>query len=295
MARNLLRRDFLAGAASAASIVGVGSVFAQAPARRRDIRKTLKLSMIPRELPIEERFSIAARAGFHAVEPDTIFEAEELESVKAAAGKAGVVVDGIICSRHWSHPLSDPDPKVVDVCMEAMRVSLANARELGGDMVLLVPAVVKPEVMYRDAYARSLARVKELAREAEAQKITIGIENVWNKFLLSPIEFRRYIEEVGSPFVRAWFDVGNIVLYGYPQDWIRTLSEQIARVDVKDFDANKREFVPLRQGSVDWPEVMRAFDEIGYRGYFAAEVRGGDLQYLTEVVSRPMDLIIAEA
>ena len=160
-------------------------------------------------------------------------------------------------------------------------------------MVLLVPAVVNPKVRYVDAYARSVERVKHLADDAEKAGITIGIENVWNKFLLSPLEAKQYIDDIGSDRVRFWFDVGNVVLFGYPQDWIRTLGPRIARVDVKDFDAKRKAFVPLREGSVDWPEVMLAFDEIGYEGYFAAEVKGGDLAYLKEYVSERMDLIIA--
>ena len=177
--------------------------------------------------------------------------------------------------------------------MASMRRSMVNAKELGGDMVLLVPAVVNPQTQYQDAWTRSVELVKELAEDAEKHDITIGIENVWNKFLLSPLEGKHYIEEIGSERVRFWFDVGNVVLFGYPQDWIRTLGPLIARIDVKDFDSKTKSFVPLQKGSVDWKEVMTAFDEIGFEGYMAAEVSGGDLDYLTEHVSKPMDNIIA--
>ena len=202
-------------------------------------------------------------------------------------------IDGIICSTHWGNPLSDPDPKKVETCMEGMRVSIRNAKDMGGDMVLLVPAVVTPKVTYKEAYERSIVKVRELAEYAESMKITIGLENVWNKFLLSPLEFLRYLDEIGSPYVKAFFDVGNIIEYGYPQGWIRTLGDQIARVDVKDYKRNPRAFTPLLKGDVNWPEVMKAFDEIGYEGVFAAEVQGGNLEYLTDIVSKPMDRIIA--
>lgn len=297
------RRQFLGGAALAAGAAGGlaamparGPVFA---APKRNFVKTLKLGMVTREdaegnrLTIEQRLQIAKDAGFASVEPDTLFDEARVAALGEAAAKVGIDVDGIICSTHWGQPLSDPDPAVWERTMEGMRVSMRNAKALGGDMVLLVPAVVNPEVMYRDAYARSVERVKRLAEDAERLDITIGIENVWNKFLLSPIEAKQYIEDIGSERVRFWFDVGNVVLFGYPQDWIRTLGPLIARIDVKDFDSKTKQFVPLREGSVDWPEVMRAFDEIGYEGYMAAEVRGGDLDYLTRMVSEQMDAIIA--
>lgn len=244
------------------------------------------------DLTVEQRLQIAKGAGFDSVEPDTIFESAAVQEFKAASEKIGMPVDAIICSTHWSHPLSDPDPQVVEHCMNGMRVSLLNAKDLGGTMVLLVPAVVKPGVRYEEAWQRSVPKIRELAKDAEKLGIVIGIENVWNKFLLSPLEAKAYIREIGSPYVKFWFDTGNVLLFGYPQDWIRTLGADIVRMDVKDFKTDTKEFVPLREGSTDWPEVRRAMDEIKYSGYLAAEVQGGDLAYLTEKVSKPMDLII---
>lgn len=297
------RRKFM----ESGSLLAAGLVAAQAGSAlasegggssTRKITKSLKMGMIGEGKTVEEKFSAAKKAGFQSVEPDTIFDAGFLDEVGAASKKVGLPVDGIVCSKHWSNPLSDPDASKVNVCVDAMRVSMENAKALGGDMVLLVPAVVSPSVMYKDAYERSLKIIKsEIVPMAKELDIVVGLENVWNKFLLSPVEFRRYIEEIDSPYVRAWFDVGNIVAYGYPPGWIRTLNEYIARVDVKDFKGGPMtggEFVELRKGSVNWNEVMRAFDEIGYEGVFAAEVRGGDVQYLTDAVSKPMDEIIAE-
>lgn len=297
------RRDFLAKGASAialaaaASSVAPGSKVSAAP--KRNLRKSLKFGMVTSKGPngerlsVEDRLRIALDAGFESVEPNTLFDSGQVKALGAAADKLKIKVDAIICSTHWSDPLSDPDPAVFEKTMAGMRKSIENAKALGGDMVLLVPAVVNPKVRYADAYTRSVERVKRLAEDAERAGITIGIENVWNKFLLSPIEAKQYIDDIDSARVKFWFDVGNVVLFGYPQDWIRTLGPRIARVDVKDFDSKTKSFVPLRDGSVDWPEVMRAFDEIGYEGYFAAEVQGGDLAYLKEYVSERMDLIIA--
>ncbi len=293
--REFLGKSAIIGGAVAASMLAGR----QTASAARKIRKTLKLGMVTSEGPngeklnVEQRLQIAKDAGFESVEPDTISDDAALRAMKTAAEKVGIHIDAIICSSHWSSPLSDANSDVYEKTMESMRKSLQNAKDLGGDMVLLVPAVVNPGTMYRDAWTRSVERTKRLAEDAERLGITIGIENVWNKFLLSPVEAKHYIEEIDSKRVQFWFDVGNVVLFGYPQDWIRTLGPLIARVDVKDFKSENKSFVPLQEGSVDWPEVMRAFDEIKYEGYFAAEVQGGDLAYLTDVVSKRMDKIIA--
>ncbi len=291
------RRSFLKTGLVAAGTLAVSNLGQAAP--KRNIKKSLKIGMLPGEdkdkkkLSYLERFQIAKAAGFDAVEPDTVFDENELKTMIDAAKQAEIHLDAIICSTHWGKPLSDP--KVAEECMEGMKVSMKNAKAMGGDMVLLVPGVVNENVMYKDAYNYSLGKVKELAKIAEDMEITIGLENVWNKFLLSPLEMCAYIDEVNSPRVKAWFDVGNIVFYGYPQDWIRTLGNRIARVDIKDFkwDWGTFDFSKIMEGQVNWPEVMKAFDEIGYQGIFAAEVGGGDQDFLTEFVAKPMDKIIA--
>ncbi|NPU97475.1 MAG: sugar phosphate isomerase/epimerase [Candidatus Omnitrophica bacterium] len=300
MSHPLDRRNFIKTGIAAAAVLSRTHLAGAKQGRK--IKKTLKLGMVASQdenknkLTIKQRLQIAKDAGFDAVEPDTMFDPKEVDEIRKAADEVGIHLDAIICSTHWSSPLSSPDPKVVEKCMEGMKVSLKNAKDMGGDMVLLVPGVVSPEVMYKDAYERSMKAIKELAPIAEDMEITIGLENVWNNFLISPIEFLGFLEEINSPRVKAWFDVGNILRYGFPQDWIRTLGSQIARVDVKDVKITgfmTFDFVPLLKGSVNWPEVMKAFDEIGYEGYFAAEVQGGGMEYLRDVVAQPMDQIIA--
>lgn len=289
------RRDFIM-TTTAAATVAMANTGEAASHGKRQITKSLKLGMVNggKNASIEDRLQIAKNAGFASVEPDTVFDPKELEVMIKAADKVSIKLDAIICSKHWSNPLSDPNPDVRQVCIDAMKTSIDNAKEMGGDMVLLVPGVVTPKVMYKDVWERSIRYTKEIAEYAEDKKITIGIENVWNKFLLSPLEYRHFIEEVGSDYVKAWFDVGNVVLFAYPQDWIRTLDEQIVRVDVKDFKmgGGKYDFTKLLDGAVNWKEVMTAFDEIGYKGIIAAEVAGGDQAYLTEYVSQRMDKII---
>jgi hexulose-6-phosphate isomerase len=131
---------------------------------------------------------------------------------------------------------------------------------------------------------------------AEKLKVVIAVEEVWNKFLLSPLEFANYVDSFKSPWVKAYFDVGNVVLFAYPQDWIRTLGKRIVKVHLKDFRFQKRqaEFVPLREGEINWKEIYKAFSEIGYKGAATVEVQGGDKEHLAEI-SRRVDLILTGA
>ena len=291
------RREFMvtSGLAVGAAAIGTTAIHAA----ERNITKSLKMGMIAKkdkngkELSVKDRLKIAQRAGFDSVEPNTIFSDTELKEYADASEQLDFPVDGIICSTHWGSPLTDPDPAVYNKTIDGMRKSMENCKALGADMVLLVPAVVNPQVRYVEAYERAVERTKILAEDAERLDLTIGIENVWNKFLLSPLEASQFIDDIGSSRVQFWFDVGNVVQFAYPEDWIRTLGDKICRVDVKDFKRETNKFVPLMKGSVDWRAVMKAFDEIEFEGIFAAEVSGGDLDYLTDVVSKPMDTFLA--
>ncbi len=164
--------------------------------------------------------------------------------------------------------------------------------------MLLVPAVVNAQTRYKDAYTRSQKQIRELLPLAAELKVIIAVEEVWNKFLLSPLEFARYVDEFKSPWLRSYFDVGNVVLYGYPQDWIRTLGKRIFKVHLKDFKMGKgwkpvtAEFVNLGDGDVNWPEVRAALGEVGYSGTVLAELDAGDLAYLTDVRKRIDRLVL---
>jgi hexulose-6-phosphate isomerase len=174
----------------------------------------------------------------------------------------------------------------------AVRHELADCKTYGGTTVLLVPAVVNKKVTYRDAYARSQASIRPLIPEAEKYGVKIAIEEVWNKFLLSPTEFARYIDEFQSPWVGAYFDVGNVVEYGYPEQWIRELGKRILKVHIKEYAKPKRFDYPLGEGKeIDWPAVRQALIDVGYNGWVTAEVPFGDLAALKDVVRR-MDMIL---
>jgi hexulose-6-phosphate isomerase len=177
-----------------------------------------------------------------------------------------------------------------------MEISLRNAHFYGADTVLLVPAVVNQETSYKDAWVRSQREIHKLIPLAEDLKVVIAVEEVWNKFLLSPLEFAHYVDEFKSPWVKAYFDVGNVVFYGYPQDWIRTLDKRIVKLHIKDFKFEKGQiqWPPLGEGQIDWKAVYRALAEIDYRGTATVELPGGDEAYLHEV-SRRFDRILTGA
>ena len=255
------------------------------------IRKSTLISMLPKEGTYAERFAIAREAGFEAIEMRTVTRDEEAAEIREASQKAGLRVHSVMNEDHWRFPLSSSDPEAVNRSVRGIETSIRNAALWGSDTVLLVPAVVDASTTYRDAWTRSQRVIRErLIPPARDAKVTIAIEEVWNKFLLSPLEFARYVDEFDSPSVRAYFDVGNVVIYAYPQDWIRTLGSRIVKVHLKDFNFDRQNgrfaWKNLGEGDIDWPEVRRALQEIGYAGYVTTELAAGDAAYLKDVSGR---------
>jgi L-ribulose-5-phosphate 3-epimerase len=283
------RRTFLA--TSAAPLAA-----AAAPAAL-PIRKAVLLSMLPKTMSFTDRFKLAKDVGFSQVECPTTPDQAEAEEIRKASDAAGLPVHSVMNMAHWKYPLSSADPEVVAESRKGMETSLHNAHMWGAQTVLLVPAVVNPQTSYKDAWTRSVAEIKKMIPLAEKLKVIIAVEEVWNKFLLSPLEFANYVDQFKSPWVRAYFDVGNVVISGYPQDWIRTLGNRIVKLHLKDFKFQNRktaEFVPLREGEIDWKEVHKALGEIGYKGSATVELPSGDEAYLREVSHR-VDLILQGA
>jgi hexulose-6-phosphate isomerase len=255
------------------------------------IRKAVLVSMLPKERSYAERFAIARTAGFEGIEMRTVANQDEAAAISDAAQKAGLAIHSVMNSDHWNFPLSSADPAVVAKSVSGMETSLRNAKLWGADSVLLVPAVVDAATSYKEAWTRSQRVIREqLLPMARDLKVVIGIEEVWNKFLLSPLEMARYVDEFESPWVRAYFDVGNIVFYGFPQDWIRTLGSRIVKVHLKDFalERGKGQFFwrNIGEGDIAWPEVRRALADIKYSGYVTTEVAGGDEAYLKDLAGR---------
>src|SRR5216683_6101186 len=257
------------------------------------IKKGLVFDMLPGKLSHADRMKLARDAGFEVVQAPTTPDEREAEDIKRAADGANMRIDSVMNMDHWKYPLSSSEPAVVEKSLAGMRTSLHNAKVWGSDAVLLVPAVVNPQTSYRDAWTRSQREIRKLIPLAEELKVVIAVEEVWNKFLLSPLEMATYIDEFHSPWIKAWFDVGNVLLYGYPQDWIRTLGKNTVKLHVKDFKRKKDGYawVNLGDGDADWAEVRKALADTGYSGSAIAELDGGDEAYLHDV-GRRMDRLV---
>ena len=299
MKNNHSRRDFLKASVAAAAAAGVPTALAAAPpaAPKGKMVKGLVWGMLPEKLSIADRFKLAADAGFEAVEAYTAEDPKVAEEIKKAADNNKIKITSVMNQAHWDAPLSSSDPAAVKKSMDGMKTSLQNAKLWGADTVLLVPAVVNPQTSYKQAWDRSQKQIRELIPAAAEAKVVIAVEEVWNKFLLSPLEFASYVDSFKSPWVKAYFDVGNVVIFGYPQDWIRTLGKRIVKVHLKDFKMGKgwspvtAQFVKLGEGDVDWAEIRAALGEIGYAGTVTAELDEGDLTYLSDV-SRRIDRLV---
>jgi L-ribulose-5-phosphate 3-epimerase len=285
------RRDFLKLSAAAA-VTALGAVAPQvepaAAAATLPIKRGVLISMLPKDLSYADRFRMARDVGFEVIQAQTVSDQKEAEEIKGASEQAGIPIDSVENIGHWKYPLSSADPTVVQKSLELMRTSLHNAKLWGAGAVLLVPAVVNPTTSYEDAWRRSQKEIRTLIPLAAQLNVVIAIEEVWNKFLLSPLEMAHYLDEFNSPLVQSWFDVGNVVLYGYPQDWIRTLDHRIKRLHVKDFkmDGNSYEWVNLGDGAIDWAAVRQALTAVGYKGSVICELPGGDEAYLRDVSQR---------
>ena len=255
------------------------------------MKKGICLGCLPKELSPEDKMALAKDAGFDGVEIASPSGRDQALQLKEMADNAGLAIPSIMSSAHWRRPLSDPDAEVRQECMDTVTSDLELAAQIGADTVLLVPGVVNEKVCYEDAYRTSQVCVKELAACAEANQVYIGIENVWNKLLLSPMEFRRYVDDINSEYVQAYFDCGNILLYGYPQHWVRSLGKRIKKIHVKDFKIESKSFVDLLEGDVPYGEIRDALEAIGYDDYLTVEVGCPDRK--AYAASEAVDKIIA--
>jgi len=236
------------------------------------VKKAICYSSLPGKLSPRERLALAKEAGLDGVEIPSFETQKETEEVSALAQEIGLEVHSVMGGTHWQLPLSATDEQVRTQGVDGIRRALQVAKWSGADTVLVVPGVVNEDVSYAAAYEISRKSLAELLPTAEELGITMALENVWNKFLLSPLEMRDYIDAFNHPLIKAYFDVGNILIYGYPHQWIEILGERIVKVHIKDFNVSKRDFVPLLTGNVDFPRVVNALRGVGYNGYLTAEL-----------------------
>jgi len=255
-------------------------------------------------------FEEACRLGFDGVEPAVGEEGlltprsskEDCAELLNAAGHAGVQLTSLASGLGWQYPLTADDRATRQRGVEVLLSSVHLAAWLGLETLLVVPGTLTPpgaEGNDHVPYDVAMERMKEgLARvvpTAEEAGVTLGIENVWNRVLLSPLEMRDFIDGFGSDRVGAYFDVGNVIVSGYPEDWIRILGPRVSSVHFKDFrrDVGTLDgFCPLTAGDVDWPAVMTALREIGYDGPCVAEFFELEEDALVEL-SESMDQVLS--
>ncbi len=289
------RRDFikqnsvLLGATVTGLSLSAGATSPLKPA----IKKSLKIEMVADQLSIMDKFKMLRELGYDGVEFSSPHSLDHKE-ILAARDKTGLQIPGVVNSEHWKSPLSHPDPKVREKCFNATVQAMQDCKLYGGTTVLLVAGIVNDQISYADTYARTQAEIGRLIPHAEKTGIKIAIENVWNNFLLSPTETARYLDEINHPLVGWYFDIGNILRYGWPEQWIEILGKRIMKLDVKEYSRKKQNEeglwkgfdVELTEGDVNWPAVVSSLQKIGYTGWASAEVQGGDRQRLQFVLDR---------
>jgi len=271
------RRTFIK-TSSALAAIATRKLTADSP---REIRKGIMYATIKLDGSVLDKFKAVKAAGFDGIEPMShMSQAEVLD----AFHQTGLKAASVCCDTHWKSPLSDPSPEVRAVGVRGLEQALKDAKAYGASSVLLVPAVVNKQVSYKDAYTRSQIEIRKVLPLAHDLGVKIACENVWNHFLMSPLEAARYIDEFESNAIGWHFDVGNVITFGWPAQWISILGKRIQKLHIKEYSLAKRDKtgpysgfeVKFLEGDNDWPSVMKALDEIGYHGWGIAEQPGAD-------------------
>ena len=263
---------------SATTMPGISNLFV-APAR--SLKKGIMWGSIGFGQTIMDKFQAAKDAGFDGVEVMSHLDRNE---VLKASNATGLPIPSICGANHWKFPLSDPDLAIREQGVASLKLSLEDAAAYGADTVLLVPGRVSETVSYDDCWNRSVEEIKKVVPTAINLKVKIALENVWNNFLISPMEAATFVDQFKTTFVGSYFDCGNVLVYGWPEQWIKILGRRIAKVHIKEFsrkiaDTQGRSAgfkVNLQEGDVNWPNVMKALDNIGYNGWTTIEQPGGD-------------------
>jgi L-ribulose-5-phosphate 3-epimerase len=263
---------------SAMSLPGFSNLIAP-PAR--SMKRGIMWGSIGVGKTILEKFQLSKQAGFEGVEPMSHLDRNEVLKARDATG---LRIHSVCGSLHGKFPLSHPDPKIREQGLAALKVTLEDAKAYGAETILLVPGRVSEEVSYDDCWKRSIEEIKKAIPLAEKLNVQIAVENVWNNFLLSPMEAANYVDQFKTPVVRFYFDVGNVLVYGWPEQWIKILGERIVKVHIKEFSRKIAEKqgkvagfdVKLLEGDNNWPVVMKAFDDIKYNGWTTIEQPGGE-------------------
>lgn len=275
--RVMNRRHFLALSTTAASAAIIApNLLADNAPKKRTLKKAIMLGTVGYNGSTLEKFKAIKAAGFLGVEPSSHMDQNE---VLKARDESGLEIPSVCCGTHWKENLASPNPDERKRGLEGLKQSLQDAKTYGASSVLFIPAVVSKEVSYADAWTRSQEELRKMIPLAEELGVKIAIENVWNNFLLSPLEMARYVDEFKSPAVGCHFDIGNILRYGWPEQWIPVLGKRIQKLHIKEYSREKMNSqglyagfnVQYLEGDNNWPKIMTALDDAGYGGWAIAE------------------------
>jgi L-ribulose-5-phosphate 3-epimerase len=288
---HLSRRHFLQGTAALAATAPwwTAALAAENSATtRRPIYKTLKIGMVDVPGSLTDKFNAVKAAGFDGIEMDS--PGMDVAETRKAIAASGLPVDGTVCSTHWSIRHTSPDAAERAQALKDLQHALRATHEVGGNTTLLVVGHGKdgPEA---EIWERSIENIAQALPLAAELGVYIAIENVWNQFLYdhdgdsnqTADKYIRYVDQLNSPWVGMQFDIGNHWKYGSMGDWIRQLGKRVVKLDMKGFSRQRNEFTKIGEGDIDWPDVRKALDEIGYTGWAAAEVGGGGHERLREI------------
>ncbi|TWT92880.1 fructoselysine 3-epimerase [Botrimarina colliarenosi] len=252
----------------------------------RKLRKAVKWGMIEGEAPPLAKFGLCKELGYDGMELISPGQ-PPIDELRAASAETGMPIHGVVNERHWQVRLSAPDQATRDAATAILEQAIRDSHAMGGHTVLLVPGVVNEEATHDEVWKRSIVEIKKTLPIAATLGVRVLIENVWNGFCETPEQLRDYLDEIDSPWVGSYYDIGNAQKFAPSEKWIRTLGSRIVKLDVKDWGVTAG-FCKIGDGEVNWPAVREALAEINYSGWCTAEVAGGGRERLADI-SRRMD------
>ncbi|WP_424768205.1 sugar phosphate isomerase/epimerase family protein [Paenibacillus sp. sgz302251] len=224
----------------------------------------------------ENFFGYAKAAGFDGVELNVLEETgylningtiREAKRIHAAGTNYGLEIHSLSTNLHNQYILSSGDRNIRDRGQDIALKMIEYAAEIGAKVVQIVPGAITRDTCYSEAYQHAQQSLSRLGAEAKAANIILGVENICNRFLPSPKEFMRFLEEIDHPSVQAYLDIGNAMATGYPEHWIPLMGKRIVNIHVKDYRNSAGEFVSPLAGDVQWPGIMEALRKVDYQGY----------------------------
>lgn len=276
------RREFLSTTSGALCFTHL--VKAEEYSFKGEIKKAVKFGSKPNDQKMQNLKDL----GFDGIEGSG--PGLQIESMKKACAKHDLPMHGVVYNKHWKVRLSDPNPEVREKSRIGLSQAMREAKGVGGTSVLLVPGRVKgDQETHQHVWDRSIEQIRKLIPLASELKIHILIETVWNGFCYKPEQFRDYIDAIDSPWVQAYYDIGNMQKYGPSHKWIQVLGKRTLKLDVKDW-GSKNGFCPLGQGDVDWKKVRHELEKINFKGWATREGNDGGVEKTAKLMNELLSL-----